>query len=229
MYVLTTVLRALVNADVIVSSLFDNSILLSYRILASVCFATLFSLLNPRFPVLTMAMKIMRVSLFYLSALLVFLSLLTNVSSFAPIQKKLNHHRPTVLFATSSEEETKASPTTTTGIEDATQQAKNEKLISDFCIGTNAFWKSLVIEPVRNYVEIRPGGTSDSDVISKLTAPPEVPGIPRPVWLTILGSVPTALGWYGYYKFSVEEELYQAELQKDGKASGCGGYGTLFP
>lgn len=65
--------------------------------------------------------------------------------------------------------------------------------------------------------------------MSKLTAPPEVPGIPRPVWLTILGSVPTALGWYGYYKFSVEEELYQYELQNGQKVTGCGGYGTLFP
>ena len=88
----------------------------------------------------------------------------------------------------------------------------NEKAINDFCIGTNEFWKSLVIKPVRDYVEIRPAGTSGSDIVSKLIAPPEVPGIPRPVWFTILGSLPTALGWYGYYKFSVEEELYQYEL-----------------
>lgn len=59
----------------------------------------------------------------------------------------------------------------------------------------------------------------------------QVPGLSRPVWFTILGSVPTALGWYGYYKFSVEEELYQHELQTNpnGHVSGCGGYGTLFP
>jgi hypothetical protein len=105
----------------------------------------------------------------------------------------------------------------------------NEKAINDFCIGTNEFWKGLVIEPVRNYVEIQPAGTAGSDVISKLTAPPEVPGIPRPVWFTILGSVPTALGWYGYYKFSVEEELYQYELQNGKPVSGAGGWGTLFP
>ena len=107
----------------------------------------------------------------------------------------------------------------------------SEDDISNFCKGTNAFWKGLVIEPVRNYVEIRPAGTTTGDIFSKLISPPEVPGIPRPVWFTILGSVPTGLGWYGYYKFSVEEELFQHELQtnKDGHVSGCGGYGTLFP
>lgn len=89
--------------------------------------------------------------------------------------------------------------------------------------------KKLVIQPVRDYVKIQPAGTASKDPFDKLIAPPEVPGIPRPVWLTILGSVPTALGWYGYYKFSVEEELYQHELQTTNRVSGCGGYGTLFP
>ncbi|CAJ1939955.1 unnamed protein product [Cylindrotheca closterium] len=101
--------------------------------------------------------------------------------------------------------------------------------VNDFCQGTNEFWKKLVIQPVKDYVQIQPAGTADRDPLSKLTAAPEVPGIPRPVWLTILGSVPTALGWYGYYKFSVEEELFQYELQTEGKVTGCGGYGTLFP
>mmetsp|Transcript_32367 Transcript_32367/g.65867 ORF Transcript_32367/g.65867 Transcript_32367/m.65867 type:complete len:248 (-) Transcript_32367:6134-6877(-) len=105
-----------------------------------------------------------------------------------------------------------------------------DNFISDFCIGTNTFWKGLVMKPVRDLVEIRPATiTPDSPIIDKLTSPPELPGIPRPVWLTILGSVPTGLVWYGYYKFSVEEELYQYELQQTGKVSGCGGYGTLFP
>jgi hypothetical protein len=137
--------------------------------------------------------------------------------------------------------------TTTTTLYNSNQDKEEEKEksassssifseddISNFCKGTNAFWKGLVIEPVRNYVEIRPAtGTTPTtgDIFSKLIAPPEVPGIPRPVWFTILGSVPTGLGWYGYYKFSVEEELFQHELQtdKDGNVSGCGGYGTLFP
>lgn len=110
--------------------------------------------------------------------------------------------------------------------------SSEEDLISDFCQGTNEFWRNLVIEPVRNYVDVKPAEstvTAASDAFTKLTAPPEVIGIPRPVWLTILGSVPTALVWYGYYKFSVEEELYQYELQETGKVSGAGGYGTLFP
>ena len=78
------------------------------------------------------------------------------------------------------------------------KEEQSAKRIDEFCRGTNEFWKKLVILPVREYVEVRPGGTAPSDPLAKLTAPPEVPGIPRPVWLTILGSVPTALGWYGY-------------------------------
>lgn len=118
-----------------------------------------------------------------------------------------------------------------TGIR-AKADSSSEDAISDFCQGTNEFWKSLVIEPVRDYVETQPAESSvdaASDALTKLTAPPEVPGIPRPVWLTILGSVPTGLVWYGYYKFSVEEELYQYEMRETGKVSGAGGYGTLFP
>ncbi|GMH50152.1 hypothetical protein TrRE_jg4702 [Triparma retinervis] len=49
----------------------------------------------------------------------------------------------------------------------------------------------------------------------------------RPTWLTISMSVPTGLLWYGYYKFSVEEELFQMELRETGRVSGAGGYGTL--
>ncbi|KAL7549092.1 hypothetical protein ACHAWF_012364 [Thalassiosira exigua] len=112
------------------------------------------------------------------------------------------------------------------------KESSTEDAISDFCQGTNEFWKNLVIEPVRNYVDVQPAEsavTSTSDALTKLTAPPEVPGVPRPVWLTILGSVPTGLMWYGYYKFSVEEELYQYEMRETGRVSGAGGYGTLFP
>lgn len=105
----------------------------------------------------------------------------------------------------------------------------DEAFISDFCQGTNEFWKKLIISPVKNYVEIRPAGSAGLDPFSKLTAPPEIPGIARPVWLTILGSVPTGLVWYGYYKFSVEEELFQYELQNGKPITGCGGFGTLFP
>lgn len=73
----------------------------------------------------------------------------------------------------------------------------NEQLISDFCQGTNEFWETLVIPPVKNYVQFRASRTpAGSDPISKLTAPPELPGIPRPVWLTIL-----VREWYDARRF----------------------------
>jgi len=122
----------------------------------------------------------------------------------------------------STEKESTTSTTSTTSSIDP-------QLINDFCQSTNNFWAQLVIPPIKTYVQTRPAFSAKSDPISKLTAPPEIPGIPRPVWLTILGSVPTALGWYGYYKFSVEEELYQYELQNGEMVTGCGGYGTLLP
>ena len=111
---------------------------------------------------------------------------------------------------------------------------KNADGIDRFCRGTNEFWKGLIIQPVKDYVAISTeprtyDPKNPQDTFDKLIAPPELPGIPRPVWFTILGSVPTALGWYGYYKFSVEEELFQYEMQSGKKVTGCGGYGTLFP
>ena len=158
-------------------------------------------------------------------------------TSVREVRLRETAHRP--LYSTPPEETTapedeppvapSPKPSTTTS---SSSSIFSEEDISNFCKGTNEFWKGLVIQPVKDYVEIREGGPdSPSDIFSKLIAPPEVPGLSRPVWFTILGSVPTALGWYGYYKFSVEEELYQHELQTnpDGYVSGCGGYGTLFP
>jgi len=101
--------------------------------------------------------------------------------------------------------------------------------ISEFCQNTNEFWKALAIEPFREYVSPKPAGTAGADFLSKVVAAPETPPIPRPTWLVITASVPTGLVWYGYYKFSIEEELYQYELNTTGKVSGCGGYGTLLP
>ena len=74
--------------------------------------------------------------------------------------------------------------------------------ISDFCQGTNKFWKSLIIPVVRDYADVKPKGTAGDDFLSVVTAAPETPGIPRPVWLTIAASVPTGLIWYGWYKYS---------------------------
>jgi hypothetical protein len=105
----------------------------------------------------------------------------------------------------------------------------DEDAVSDFCEGTNDFWRQLVFPPIRDAVATRPGGTADDDILGTLFATPETPGVPRPVWLTMLGSVPTGLVWYGYYKFCVEEELFQWEKKRGEKLTGCGGYGTLFP
>ena len=81
--------------------------------------------------------------------------------------------------------------------------AIDEDAISDFCKGTNAFWKQLIIPAVRDYADVKPKGTAGEDFFSVVTAAPETPGIPRPVWLTIAASVPTGLIWYGWYKYSV--------------------------
>ncbi|KAJ1411329.1 hypothetical protein B484DRAFT_402682, partial [Ochromonadaceae sp. CCMP2298] len=88
-------------------------------------------------------------------------------------------------------------------------------LVDGFCRFMNENFKKLTIEPVASYVKLSALG----DVY---------PGVPQPVTLTVLAS-PTLLGWYGYYKFSVEEELYQQELREKGRVSGCRGYGTLLP
>ena len=83
-------------------------------------------------------------------------------------------------------------------------RAVDADAISDFCKGTNAFWKALIIPVVRDYADVKPKGTADvDDFFSVVTAAPETPGIPRPVWLTIAASVPTGLIWYGWYKYSV--------------------------
>ena len=94
--------------------------------------------------------------------------------------------------------------------------AIDEDAISDFCQGTNKFWKSLIIPVVRDYADVKPKGTADvDDFFSVVTAAPETPGIPRPVWLTIAASVPTGLIWYGWYKYSVRRFVsvtYDAHL-----------------
>jgi len=151
--------------------------------------------------------------------------LLTSGYAFTPRIRKLSGQ-----YSFEIHEKKKTTKTAATIRKKKEKDITNEQLISDFCQGTNEFWETLVIPPVKNYVQFRASRTpAGSDPISKLTAPPELPGIPRPVWLTILGSVPTGLVWYGYYKFSVEEELYQYELQNGKRITGCGGYGTLLP
>ena len=94
--------------------------------------------------------------------------------------------------------------------------ADGDDFVSEFCKGTNAAFEKLVLPSVREWVEIRPASNFSND-IEKMVSPPQIPGIPRPVTMTILASVPTALGWYGYYKFSVEQELFYDEIERTGR------------
>ena len=102
-----------------------------------------------------------------------------------------------------------------------------------FNVRVNEFFKQAVPLPVLEKLsvhrEMMPGSQLKSDVISRLTASPGDPGVPRPLWLVILGSVPTGLLWYGYYKFCIEEELFEMELAKGMTPRGFGGFGTLGP
>ena len=99
-----------------------------------------------------------------------------------------------------------------------------------FCRSMNDAFRKLTIKPVRDYCDIKVTDTGEPlSFFQIVQSAPQIPGIPRPVSLTIAASIPTALGWYGFYKFSVEEELFHDELRISGRATGCGGYGTLLP
>ena len=97
-----------------------------------------------------------------------------------------------------------------------------------FCRKCNELMEATIVAPVKDAVKLR-DATPSGDFWTTVRSPPELPGISRPVWLTIAASVPTGLVWYGYYKFSVEQELYYDELRREGRVTGCGGYGTLYP
>jgi hypothetical protein len=80
-------------------------------------------------------------------------------------------HKP--LYGSTLDEDTTTSSLTPSS--PSSSSIFSEEDISNFCKGTNEFWKGLVIEPVRKFVEIREGGPeSPTDVFSKLIAPPEV-------------------------------------------------------
>ena len=107
-------------------------------------------------------------------------------------------------------------------------KSSTEDIVDEFCQATNSFFKSLTIPSFRRYAELV-DMKRDQSFFDKVISPPQNPGLPRPVTFTIVASVPSLLGWYGWYKFCVEEELFQDELKRKGKVSGCGGYGTLLP
>jgi hypothetical protein len=98
----------------------------------------------------------------------------------------------------------------------------------------NEFFKGPVPDPLKGAISIFREETNEdkldvNDVVTLLTAAPGSPGVPRPLWLVMLASLPTGLLWYGYYKFVVEEELLQMELDAGKEPRGFGGYGTLGP
>jgi hypothetical protein len=93
----------------------------------------------------------------------------------------------------------------------------------------NDFFTKPVPPAVLDYIALRKVNNVEEGVIGKLTSPPGEPGVPRPLWVVILGSVPSGLLWYGYYKFAVEEELLEMEIREGKTPKGLGGYGTLGP
>jgi hypothetical protein len=103
-----------------------------------------------------------------------------------------------------------------------------------FQVELNEFFKKPVPSPIKNaFAVYREESEADKldveDAVTLLTAAPGSPGVPRPLWLVILGSIPSGLLWYGYYKFAVEEELLEMELEAGKQPLGFGGYGTLGP
>ncbi|KAG8464544.1 hypothetical protein KFE25_009912 [Diacronema lutheri] len=107
-------------------------------------------------------------------------------------------------------------------------------LVDRICRAVNFACRQTVVGSVRRAVALRrapeqPGERGFAGFLAKATSPPELPPVSRPTWLVIAASVPTLLGWYGFYKFSTEEELFWEELRTTGRATGCGGYGTLLP
>lgn len=116
-----------------------------------------------------------------------------------------------------------------------TPPPKDGDYVDIFCRGVNGLMEQSVVGPVRAVAQVRDAQPQaattplDQEMFWRtVKSPPELPGLSRPVWLTIAASVPTALGWYGWYKFSVEEELFYDELRREGRTSGFGGYGTLI-
>jgi hypothetical protein len=102
---------------------------------------------------------------------------------------------------------------------------KDGDYIDMFCRGTNDLMKKTVVQSFRDKVEMKPAGTAGPELIDRLLAAPEFPGMSRPLWMVMAGSIPTALGWYGYYKFSVEEELFQVRRLLGQKGSLGGWFG----
>jgi hypothetical protein len=150
--------------------------------------------------------------------------------SLRRLKRQLLTTVPRGYLSLSSEVETKFQEASVVGDNSVSVNppVRDGDLVDGFCRWTNSAFRNLTITPVRDYLEIIPARRNMS-FLEILKSPPQYPGISRPVSLTIAASVPTALGWYGFYKFSVEEELFQDEMRREGRVTGCGGYGTLLP
>lgn len=140
----------------------------------------------------------------------------------------LNHPRPARHAKLSASPPTRVEPTISSDMESANQTT----LEACWNVQLNEFFKKPVPRPVREKLSLY-RETNDPQkhfsVMDLLAASPGAPGVPRPLWLVILGSVPTGLVWYGYYKFCVEEELMQMEIAEGRTPRGFGGFGTLGP
>lgn len=100
---------------------------------------------------------------------------------------------------------------------------------TSFNVQVNEFFKKPVPPAILEQISLRKVNKVEEGLFGKLTSPPGEPGVPRPLWLVILGSVPSGLLWYGYYKFAVEEELLEMEIREGKTPKGFGGFGTLGP
>jgi len=99
-------------------------------------------------------------------------------------------------------------------------------------IGLNNYFKEPVPPFIKDTVAIVKVNDDEKDkfgAITQIMSPPQYPGVPRPLWAVIASSIPTGLVWYGYYKFCIEEELMELELEKGIEPRGFGGFGTLGP
>lgn len=67
------------------------------------------------------------------------------------------------------------------------------------CRAINSFFEATTLPFVREKATLRES-RRQLKPFERLTAPPESPGLSRPVWLVIAASVPTGLLWYGWYK-----------------------------
>jgi hypothetical protein len=111
-------------------------------------------------------------------------------------------------------------------------EATAQKASEYFQVQLNEFFKKpvppILKEAYSVFIETE-DTKLDDDIVTILTAAPGSPGVPRPIWLVVLASLPTGLLWYGYYKFAVEEELLHIELEAGKEPRGFGGYGSLGP